>query len=81
MLQVPIGELTPALALRDEIRHALEGEPNSDRVLLQWLECHEQGDWAMSDAVVQANGLSQAKIVHCYSEAVEWAEQALCSVI
>jgi EAL and modified HD-GYP domain-containing signal transduction protein len=77
MLQVPIEELTPALALRDQIRHALEGQHNSERVLLQWLECHEQGDWAMSDAVVKANGLPQAKIIRCYSDAVDWAELAL----
>ena len=37
MLQMPIQELTPALALRKEIRRALEGEPNSERVLLHWL--------------------------------------------
>jgi EAL and modified HD-GYP domain-containing signal transduction protein len=81
MLQMPIQELTPALALRKEIRRALEGEPNSERVLLHWLECHEQGDWAMSDAVVQANSLPQTAVIRCYSEAVEWAEEALRSVI
>jgi EAL and modified HD-GYP domain-containing signal transduction protein len=80
MLRAPMKELTPALALRSEIRLALEGEPNSERVLLQWIECHELGDWAMSDAVVEANGLSQTEVVRCYGEAVEWAEAALRSV-
>jgi c-di-GMP phosphodiesterase len=80
MLQAPMSELTPALAMRGEIRRALEGEPNSERVLLQWLECHEQGDWAMSDAVIEANGLSQTEVIRCYGKAVEWAEAALRSV-
>jgi EAL and modified HD-GYP domain-containing signal transduction protein len=80
MLQAPMNELTPALSLRGEIRRALEGEPNAERVLLHWIESHEQGDWAASDAVIEANGLRQAEVVGCFSEAVEWAEAALRSV-
>lgn len=80
MLRAPMKEVTPALAMRDEIRRALEGEQNSERVLLQWLEFHEQGDWANSDAVIEANGLNQTQIIRCYSDAVEWAEAALHSI-
>lgn len=80
MLRLPMEELTPALALRSEIRRALEGEPNSDRVLLQWLECHERGDWVASVAVLQANRMTQAKAASCFAEAVDWAEAALRSV-
>ncbi len=68
------------MAMRDEIRRALEGEQNSERVLLQWLEFHEQGDWANSDEVIEANGLNQTQIIRCYSDAVEWAEAALHSI-
>jgi EAL and modified HD-GYP domain-containing signal transduction protein len=81
MLRLPMEEVTPSLALRDEIRHALEGEQNSERALLQWLECHERGDWAASDAVVEANMLSLPEVVGCFGEAVEWAEAALRSVL
>ncbi len=35
MLQLPMDELTPALPLREEIRRALQGEANSERVLLR----------------------------------------------
>ena len=34
MLRMPMEELTPALPLREEIRRALEGEPNAERRLL-----------------------------------------------
>jgi hypothetical protein len=34
----------------------------------------------MSDEVIESNGLDQAKVIGCYSEAVEWAEAALRSV-
>jgi EAL and modified HD-GYP domain-containing signal transduction protein len=80
MLRVPMEELTPALALRSQIRGALEGQPNPERVLLHWLECHERGDWAASDAVIEANGMDQSEVVGCFGEAVEWAEEALRSV-
>jgi EAL and modified HD-GYP domain-containing signal transduction protein len=81
MLRQPMEELTPALPLHEEIRNALLGEPNSTRTLLQWIECHERGDWAASDAVLEANDLNQAEIVGCYGEAVAWAETAIRSVV
>jgi EAL and modified HD-GYP domain-containing signal transduction protein len=80
MLRLPMEQLTPMLPLRGEIRQALQGKPNSERALLQWLERHENGDWAASDAVVEANGLDQEEVVGCYAEAVGWAEDALRSV-
>ena len=80
MLHRPMDELTPALPLRIEIRRALEGNANPERSLLQWLECHEYGDWAGCDAVAEAIGLNEAQSVGCFAEAVEWAEEALRSV-
>ncbi len=77
MLRLPMEELTPALPLRNEIRRALEGAANPQRGLLQWLECHEHGDWTGCDAVAEANGLNEAQVVGCYAEAVKWAEEAL----
>jgi hypothetical protein len=47
---------------------------------LRWLECHERGNWASSDAIVEAYGLDQADVVGCFAEAVEWAEAALRTV-
>jgi EAL and modified HD-GYP domain-containing signal transduction protein len=79
MLRVPMQELTPALPLRREIRLALEGEANPERLLLRWLESHEYGDWPSCDAVIQANGLNEAEVVGCYGKAVNWAEEALRS--
>lgn len=77
MLRVPMKELTPALPLRDEVRQALLGVVNRERSLLQWLECHEQANWAKCDAVVQTNGLDEGEFIRCYSEALVWAEHAL----
>jgi EAL and modified HD-GYP domain-containing signal transduction protein len=77
MLRLPMEELTPALPLRDEIREALRGTASPERILLEWLESHENGDWAACDAVAQANGLDQDELVASYAEAVVWAEATL----
>jgi EAL and modified HD-GYP domain-containing signal transduction protein len=77
MLRVPMSELTPALPLRGEIRRALEGAAMPERSLLGWLECHERGDWAACDGLVQSYGLDQNALMECYAEAMVWAEDAL----
>jgi EAL and modified HD-GYP domain-containing signal transduction protein len=80
MLRMPMEELTPALPLRNEIRRALEGEANSQRSLLHWVECHEHGDWANCGAVAQARGLNEDEAAVCFAEAATWAEEALRSI-
>jgi EAL and modified HD-GYP domain-containing signal transduction protein len=80
MMHRPMEELTPELALRTEIRRALEGNANPEHGLLQWLECHEYGDWTGCDAVAEATGLNEVRAECCFTEAVEWAEEALHTI-
>jgi EAL and modified HD-GYP domain-containing signal transduction protein len=79
MLHIPMHELTPLLPLRDEIRHALEGETSRERALLGWLESHEKGDWLACDTVVETCGLNTGDLLVSYEEALQWAEEALHS--
>jgi len=84
MLQVPMEELVPHLPLRDQIRRALLGSAVPERCLLHWLECHEQGDWAARDAVIESNGLlalglNEAQLELCYAAAVAGAEVSMRS--
>jgi EAL and modified HD-GYP domain-containing signal transduction protein len=79
MLLLPMERLAPELPLREEIRDALLGTPNSDRILLQWLESYERGDWEASDAVAHANGVDTEFLTACYSEALLWAETGVLS--
>jgi len=81
---VPMEELVPHLPLRDEIRRALLGSAVPERCLLHWLECHEQGDWAARDAVIESNGLlalglNEAQLELCYAAAVAGAEVSMRS--
>lgn len=77
MLRVPMQQLTPALPLREEVCVALMGAAIPERMLLEWLICHEHGQWEECDKVVDQNGLDQLKLLRCYAEAVVWAEAAL----
>ena len=77
MMRFPMEKLSPELPLREEIRSALEGNVNSESILLQWIESCERGDWAGCDAVAQAGGLKQQDLVMCYARAVIWSEAAL----
>ncbi|MGD0942047.1 MAG: HDOD domain-containing protein [Terracidiphilus sp.] len=79
MQGLPMSELVPVLAAGAEIGEALMGTKNPERVLLEWLESFERGDWAGCDAAAQANGLNQEELVKIYLEAVAWTEAALHS--
>ncbi len=75
----PMSELAPSMPLSDEIRAALLGTRNPERVLLGWLESHERADWPACDASAQAASLDQKQLARLYVESVAWAEAALHS--
>jgi len=79
MLGLPMEALTPSLPLHPEIREALEGVARPERSLLGWLEFHERGDWAGSDAIAEANHPSAELLIRCYADAVAWARATLLS--
>jgi len=77
MLKTGMNELVGSLPLRKEICEALLGTENRERLLIQWIERYELGDWAACDAVLPLLALTQDQAVRCYSQALEWAEKAL----
>jgi EAL and modified HD-GYP domain-containing signal transduction protein len=77
MLRVPMQQITPALPLREEICIALMGAAVPERTLLEWLICHEYGQWNECDEIAEEQHLDQLNLLRCYAEALEWAEAAL----
>jgi c-di-GMP-related signal transduction protein len=71
--------IAPTLPLSDEIREALLGTKNPERVLLGWLEKLECGDWSGCDSAAETDGLNQHELAKIYVEAVAWTEAALHS--
>jgi len=72
MMLYPMEQLAPELPLRDEIRQALLGTNNRERCLLAWIQSYEQNDQTAWNAVAEANGLNQQKLVQFYIDAVVW---------
>ena len=77
MLRVPMHQLVPALPLREQISVALMGAAVPERMLLEWLICHEHGQWADCDRIVDEQGFNQVKLLNCYAESLVWAESSL----
>jgi EAL and modified HD-GYP domain-containing signal transduction protein len=71
--------IAPTLPLGDEIREALLGTKNPERVLLGWLEQFECGDWAGCDAAAECDGLDQRELAKIYVDAAAWTEGVLYS--
>ncbi len=79
MLQVPMEQVAPLLPLRTPIRDSLRGADVPEGRLLGWLEAHENGDWAVSDAIVQSSNLNRERLGRGYSETVLGAATAIRS--
>lgn len=77
MLRTSMKELAPMLPLREGIRRALMGEQVHERILLEWLEGYERGNWEICDSVVENYRLDREALLCCFEGAVEWAEASL----
>ncbi|MGA2048788.1 MAG: HDOD domain-containing protein [Terracidiphilus sp.] len=75
----PMSEVAKTLPLDDEIRDALLGTRNRQRMMLGWLENCERGDWAGCDAAARTDHLNQQDLAKIYVDAVAWTEAALHS--
>jgi EAL and modified HD-GYP domain-containing signal transduction protein len=74
MLGVPMENIVEALPLSREVRAALLGESNDERIVLEWLICYEQGNWECCDRILQHSGLIGVDLPHFYTQALWWAE-------
>jgi|HubBroStandDraft_1064217.scaffolds.fasta_scaffold27465_2 EAL and modified HD-GYP domain-containing signal transduction protein len=72
MMLQPMEALAPELPLRDEVRRALLGENNRERCLLGWIERHERNDQTAWNAIAEAHGLNQQRLVQFYIDALVW---------
>jgi c-di-GMP-related signal transduction protein len=77
MLRILMEDMVRLLPLREAARHALLGRDNPEGMLLQWIVCHEHGDWKTCDAIVRLSGMNHEQMLRCHAEAVAWAESAL----
>lgn len=74
MLNVPMERVVQNLPLRVEVRDALLGLRNAERITLEWLLCYERGEWSYCDLLAQTGSLIPAPLPRLYAEALLWAE-------
>jgi EAL and modified HD-GYP domain-containing signal transduction protein len=79
MLRILMEDLVRLLPLREKAREALLGMGTPEGVLLQWITCHEHGDWAACDEIIRSLNLKPEQMMRYHGEAVVWAEAALRS--
>jgi c-di-GMP-related signal transduction protein len=74
MLNVPMEAVATALPLRRGVRQALLGDSNDERVILDWLEHYEMGQWHLCDAIAETAELEENELTAFHLQAMEWAE-------
>ncbi|MDE3200655.1 MAG: HDOD domain-containing protein, partial [Acidobacteriota bacterium] len=77
MLRISMDEVVKTLPLRDHMRSVLLGQQCPESLLLDWINCHEQGFWDQCDAIVRSSGINKEQILHRHSEAIAWADLVL----
>lgn len=77
MLGTSMDQAIAPLPLGQPIREALLGIPGKGRILLDWMEGNEYGDWKRCDRVALLNNLNQNSLHRCLREAIRWTELIL----
>jgi|CZKL01.1.fsa_nt_gi c-di-GMP-related signal transduction protein len=77
MLHTSMSEIAPHLPLREEIRDALLGTPDDERLLLEWLAANEHQDFLHCDTIAQSLGLRPYCLQQCLNDAMLWADLTL----
>ena len=77
MLRIPMESAVEVLPVRDEIRNALCGGRGPERVLLGWMEAHENGDWPRCEMLAREAELNEAALARAAGEAVVWVEEMM----
>ncbi len=74
MLQKPIQESVAPLCLPKPIEDAILRVDSSLRCSLDWLECHERGEFGRCDELASSHGFLPGALEENYVEAAHWAD-------
>lgn len=77
MLRIPMEDLVRMLPLRKQACDALLGKGNREGILLDFLISQDRGDWAVGEAILEANQLKFEEVIWRLGEAVAWSSTAV----
>jgi c-di-GMP phosphodiesterase len=77
ILDMRMPDVLKEIAIRDDIRDALQGKTNKLRDILDFVRNYERGCWEEISSSAARLGIQEDAISALYIEAVEWARQML----
>jgi EAL and modified HD-GYP domain-containing signal transduction protein len=72
ILDQPMDTVLAQLPLDNEVRAALQGQPNGRRTLLDCVIAYERGEWDRCEQLAQQAGLDASVLPIAYQEALKW---------
>lgn len=73
LLDQPMEAIVSHLPIDYDVRHALTGDSNRRRALLDTVIAYERGDWARYEACAREAQVEAAALPFAYQEALRWA--------
>jgi c-di-GMP-related signal transduction protein len=77
ILDRPMNELVEEMALPDEVRRTLVGEPTPLKLVLDLISAFEHGNWTISERVSRSQGLSELELYQLYIDSIAWSNEIL----
>jgi len=70
-----MSRVMSSLPVDREMKAALLGKKNSLSIALEFVRCHEIGDWKAHEDIRQALGISDDTASRLYVGALKWADE------
>ncbi|MBD3274047.1 MAG: HDOD domain-containing protein [Candidatus Marinimicrobia bacterium] len=75
IMDKPMREILPQLALADEIKNALTGKENRFKHILDLVLAYERGEWDDFSRLSEITDFSESEMPKIYNDGLKWTEQ------
>lgn len=75
IMDKPMREILPQLALADEIKEALTGKENRFKHILDLVLAYERGEWDDFSRLSERTDFSESEMPKIYNDGLKWTEQ------
>ncbi len=71
----PLADVLEEVSVSDEVRNALLGKPSQLNSIYNLVLAYERGEWEQVLTISSEFSIDRSRILECYTQAVEWADQ------
>ena len=75
IMDKPMREILPQLALADEVKEALTGKENRFKHVLDLVLAYERGEWDDFSRLSEKSDFSESEMPKIYTDGLKWTEQ------